>query len=601
MYLQWYPFTLLSTEEKEVLMSEEFFLQQIKTGVFLYYPENWLITNNYVMKGDGNFRNASLVSPLMYLLALSIGKTISKKYVSERPISIDTFYAGNFDEDRLYYQKDYDLFYKLLNGYSERYQYFIKTDLKDFFPNINVNRLFEMIDYRLTKAGNAISQKDLMLYKELLLCLGQGEFPLIENSTVSSYLATVIYLEEIDISLHTYIKTKEASIADFTMIRYVDDLYILFNSQVEECRITPIVNRILSFYSSELKKINLSLNREKTTWRVSSELSEELKKSIYNEYTNGETFQITDLVDSTMIINFLSELQSELLSHKLDIKKYAELIERHFYIPGVEYVSQEIYNSLVYGKHDLFLDGTVNGILNKLVEFDYSFFKFDTKRLLIMLLKTKNGPLIKNLLSKLFDANRNETWNIYDTSLAINYLIQRNFEHRDLLKILSKEESYVYQYYELFCKQSFLKSLDKSEHVYIRDFTKKGFSETDDKLFFLYFMYMIEVKKNSHLSAHAYYKSFFDRISAHLGKAINHDSAKGKPNYKAYYREKSLAELYKGISDVDSIMHEAHKIRNSNPLSHSSAELIDSDTSVTDILSSIGKLSLLIESKIKEL
>ena len=75
MYLQWYPFTQLSTEEKEVLMSEEFFLQQIKTGVFLYYPENWLITNNYVMKGDGNFRNASLVSPLMYLLALSIGKT----------------------------------------------------------------------------------------------------------------------------------------------------------------------------------------------------------------------------------------------------------------------------------------------------------------------------------------------------------------------------------------------------------------------------------------------------------------------------------------------------------------------------------------------
>ena len=132
-------------------------------------------------------------------------------------------------------------------------------------------------------------------------------------------------------------------------------------------------------------------------------------------------------------------------------------------------------------------------------------------------------------------------------------------------------------------------------------FSEKGFSETDDKLFFLYFMYMIEVKKKSPLSAFAYYKNFFDRISAHLGKAMNNDSAKGKPNYRRYYKESSFIELYKGISDIDAIIKEAHKIRNSNPLSHSSAELIDSDTSVTDILSSIGKLSLLIESKMKEL
>ena len=82
---------------------------------------------------------------------------------------------------------------------------------------------------------------------------------------------------------------------------------------------------------------------------------------------------------------------------------------------------------------------------------------------------------------------------------------------------------------------------------------------------------------------------------------MNNDSAKGKPNYRRYYKESSFIELYKGISDIDAIIKEAHKIRNSNPLSHSSAELIDSDTSVTDILSSIGKLSLLIESKMKEL
>ncbi|HHY25708.1 MAG TPA: AbiA family abortive infection protein, partial [Desulfitobacterium dehalogenans] len=128
-----------------------------------------------------------------------------------------------------------------------------------------------------------------------------------------------------------------------------------------------------------------------------------------------------------------------------------------------------------------------------------------------------------------------------------------------------------------------------------------GFSGNDDKLFFLFFMYMIELKKKNHLSAFAYYKNFFDRISAHLGLAINNDGAKGKPNYKAYYKEVAFRKLYRNISNSESIVEKAHEIRNSNPLSHSSAELIDSDTTYEDILKSISDLSFLIENKITEL
>lgn len=601
MYLQWYPFTRLPSQDKEKLMSEDFFLKQIKTGIFLYYSENWLVANNYIMKGDGNFRNASLVSPLMYLMALSIGKTISKKYVSERPVGVKAFYAGNFNEDRLYYRKDYDVFFKTLNECSQDYQYFIKTDVKDFFSNIDVNHLFEILDRRLAQIGNAISQKDLLLYKELLLCLGQGEFPLIENSAISSYLATMVYLDEADVNLHRYIETKESCISNFIMIRYVDDLYILFNSQTSKDKLMPIVNRILNCYSSELKRINLSVNRGKTTWKEVSELNEELKKSFYDEYINGKEFEITDLVDTAILYEFLSEMKTELFSHHLEISKYGELIDRHFYLQGVEYTPQEVYNSLVYEKHDLFFDDTIISIFQELVTFDYSFLKLDTKRLLIMLLKTKSGTLIKRLLSRLFDANRNGTWNIYDTSLAINYLLQRNFEHCDLLGILKQEENDVYRYYEFFCKQSFLELSYKSSQAYILNFAEKGFSDTDDKLFFLYFMYMIEIKKNNYLAAFAYYKNFFDRISAHFGKAINKDSAKGRPNYKAYYKESAFKNLYKGIPNGDVILVKAHAIRNSNPLSHSSAELIDSDTTYADILKSINELDSLIKNKVDEL
>lgn len=552
------------------------------------------------MKGDGNFRNASLVSPMMYLVALTIGKSISKAYQSKRQPSIDVFYAGNYDENRLYYKKDYDVFFKTINVLSQSYKYFIKTDIKDFFPNIDMNKLFDIINQRFAETGVQINQKDLLVYKELLLCLGQGEFPLIENCAASSYLATVVYLEIPDAKLYSFITDKELHITGFTMVRYVDDLYILFNSDLSENMITPMVNRIVNAYSSELKKLNLSLNRGKTSWKLTADINEELKKSLYDEQFDGKECNITDFVDNDLLLKFLGDIKKALFNYSLDAAKYLELINEVFNIPQTEYTPQEIYNSLVYEKHTLFSNKQIIEMLFSLVCFDYNFLKLDTKRLTIMLLRTQNGDLIKAMLSKLFEANRRGVWNIYDTSLAINYLLQRNFNHVDLLRILKHEESSVHSYYEIFCKSSFLVSMDKSKQNYIRKFGTSIFYKQDDKLFFLYFMYMVEMKKSNYLSAFAYYKNFFDRISAHLGYTVNGNQAKGKPNYKGYYKEGAFKQLYAGITDVDKIIEKAHEIRNSNPLSHSSAELLDKNNSVADILNSIEQLSYLIESKIEE-
>lgn len=596
MYLQWYPFTRLSAKEKGVLISEDFFNNFIKSGLFLYYSENWLITNNYIMKGDGNFRNASLVSPIMYLVALTIGKSISKGYQSNRQHSIGVFYAGNYTENRLYYKKDYDVFFKTINDYSQAFNYFIKTDIKDFFPNIDMNKLFDMINLRFAETSVHMPQKDLLVYKELLLCLGQGEFPLIENCAVSSYLATVVYLENPDARLNSYINDKEPNITRFKMIRYVDDLYILFSSDLPENVLTPVVNRILNTYSSELKKLNLSLNRGKTSWKCTSEISEELKKSLYDEQFNGKECDITDFVDNGLLLKFLDRIENLVFDYSLDATKYLEVINDVFNIPQTEYTPQEIYNSLVYEKHQLFVDKQIIAKLFKLVSFDYSFLKLDTKRLTVMLLKTQNESLIKAILSKLFEANRRGVWNIYDTSLSINYLLQRNFNQTDLLNILRNEEQSVHLYYELFCKSSFMLSIENSTQEYIKKFGQSIFYTHDDKLFFLYFMYMIEMKKNNYLSAIAYYKNFFDRISAHL--AINGNQA--KPNYKGYYKEGVLKRLYAGIPDAEKIIEKAHEIRNSNPLSHSSSELVDNNNTATDIQYIIDRLGSLIERKITD-
>lgn len=217
-----------------------------------------------------------------------------------------------------------------------------------------------------------------------------------------------------------------------------------------------------------------------------------------------------------------------------------------------------------------------------------------------MLLKTQNENLIKAMLSKLFEVKRKGMWNIYDTSIAINYLLQRNFKCADLLRILKDAERALYTYYELFYESSFMVSMDKSKQKYIRKFRTHIFYKLDDKLFYLYFMYMVELKKNNYLSAFAYFKNFFDRVSAHLAFSINGDQAKGKPNYKRYYKESAFKQLYAGITDVDKIIEKAHEIRNSNPLSHSSAELLDNNDTAANMLNSIEQLSYLIEAKITE-
>ena len=134
------------------------------------------------------------------------------------------------------------------------------------------------------------------------------------------------------------------------MVRYVDDLYILFNSDLSENMITPMVNRIVNAYSSELKKLNLSLNREKTSWKLTADINEELKKSLYDEQFNGKECNITDLVDRNLLLDFLEDIKELLYNYSLDTIKYRELINKVFNISQTEYTPQEIYNSLVYEK-----------------------------------------------------------------------------------------------------------------------------------------------------------------------------------------------------------------------------------------------------------
>lgn len=162
-YLQWFPFSKLSNDDKEELTSEHFFKKYISGGGFVLFTEVMKHTENFIQKGDGSFRNSVLISPLLFLIIQALGKEISIRYTSQRSSDIEVYYAGNYELSQPGYKHSYDEFYKSINAGREQFQYFIKTDITNFFGSINVNELVNRIDEICNSDENSVTQTQLWL------------------------------------------------------------------------------------------------------------------------------------------------------------------------------------------------------------------------------------------------------------------------------------------------------------------------------------------------------------------------------------------------------------------------------------------------------
>ena len=92
----------------------------------------------------------------------------------------------------------------------------------------SLHKLFYSLEKIKVNCNDSVQLNQLKIYKEFLQYCGKGRFPLVENSIASSYLATVVYLNDSDNRLVDYL-TNNLNIADFKIVRYVDDLYIFSN------------------------------------------------------------------------------------------------------------------------------------------------------------------------------------------------------------------------------------------------------------------------------------------------------------------------------------------------------------------------------------
>lgn len=590
-YIQMYPFKKLGDKEKQKVISEEFFNKYIKSGFFMEYEEFSMVCNNYIVKENGDFRNSTLVSPIMYLLLSVIVKSISKIYKSNRPNDIDIFYAGDFETNDFSYKKQYDKFYTLINCYKKEFEYLIKIDISKFYDFIDLNILFKIIEEEINRECINIQLRDLYIYKELLLYIGNGKFPLLQNSTACSYLSTVVYLDKFDALLYEFLNNN-IDIEKFRMIRYVDDLYILLDLN-DISKVNKINDKIIHFISSELKKIGLSLNHEKVKLQPTNDIKNNIGISIYNECTDISSICI-NYFDEDKIETFFIKLEEIFNNNGLNINIYKELIKNTFEIDSIDYSYSEVFNMLIYSKKNIFNKDSIVERLETIIKDDYSIIKLDIRRFMQIILNSKCGRLIKHILNSIFHRFRSKTNDLFDIYIAINYLLERNFKHNDLVNIIKEFDNDLYIYITWFCKNDFIDVIEKEEYIPLEYFYDYIYYKKDNKLFYLYWLYIFEKSKYNIYTSFAYYKNYFDRITAHFGLLAGNKGKKGRPNYKNYYKEALICKEYEDVENSNSTISNAHRLRNNNPVSHSQGDLIDDNLTNTKLNNMINKLQTII-------
>lgn len=593
-YLQWFPFSILTEEDKKYISSVKYYNKFIENGSFILCSAAILRTDNFMQKADASFRNSNLVSPILFLLSQAISKEIEERFEQQRISDISVYYSGNLINMQPFYKESYDYFFKEINIEKQNYNYFIKTDIHDFYRNINLNLMFEKIESVLSKNINQIPQYRLNLYKELLKYCGCGRYPMIENNVGFSYLATVVYLEEIDNEFYKFLMNyvnKSDTLSRFKMIRYVDDLYIMIESDINYISKSDY-NEIINALSSIIKKFDLSLNMGKCCMNSIDKIDNALMKSLYDEFVNGIDFEIPDFCESS-ITSFLEKILDILNYDYLTVKEYNKIIHEVFYIENIEFTPGEVFNFLVYSKQDCFNNKKAEELLLEILKLDISFISFDPRRLTNIILQTESDRVIKLFLKKLFERNKTESWNSCDTAIAINYLLLRKFKNSDLLDIIKKRSGALYIYYTDFCKNSWCMPCCTTK---LENFM--NVLHNDHKTYYLYLMYLFEMDNKNILAAFAYFKNFFDRVTAHIDFELNKDNVKNdkfkKPNYKGFYKEKHFINFYKGIANIEKIITEAHKIRNENPITHSSSNLLNNGKNSQEIKSNIDELKLVL-------
>ncbi|WP_353418432.1 AbiA family abortive infection protein [Staphylococcus delphini] len=585
-YIQWYPFLTLTEKSKNIILSEDFFLDFIKNGLIFKEHNTFKFPSHYYQKTNASFRNMVLVSPFVYLYIEAVGYHINQKY-TRRSKNVGCYYSGDLSKSEFSYKKSYDEFFVEINSLSNAYENFYKFDISNFFDSIDINLLFELMNEK----KEILDTRSSLIYKRLLQQIGGNKFPTVENSPTLSYLATYIYLDKVDDELETVLQNN-SKIDSFQIIRYVDDLYIFFNTLESELNL--VSSRIKNAVIDAYRKVKLNLNENKLKLGKSNEVNETLNAALYDHYINKEEIDIADFYDKKSIRLFLDDLYYS--AHSLNHYAFNNLMDKYFTKEDITYSSDEVLRYLTYYEDTLFQDEEIIYKLKRLLSTNYNFINYNISIFLKIILKTNSGTLIKLLLRQLFKKNKFDS---FDVSISLNYLLLRNFQHNDLMCKVRAVDSDIVDYIDRYCKQDFLKELNKDYNYIVKLYLEGEFKDESSKVWYLFFLYKFYERNDDILEAFAYYKTYFDRMVSLLMsyKKISFKK-KGLPDYNRHYKKgntmtdfEKLNKEYYTSQNVYTLLDELYQLRNFNPINHSSAEIIDDEMLKKSQITSLIKQS----------
>lgn len=604
-YLQSFPFSKITEEQKHIIESEEFFNDQIATGAILCNKSVLFRTENYITKNSGGFRNSYLISPFLYLIEQSIALEVFKRYkpLRDQNENINVLYSGNFEQNNIIYKNEYNEFAKWNTYYSDDYPVFIKTDLSDYYSNLNINKLLELIQSRIEKKFTPVQAKSI---KDILTFCGKNKFPLIENSVGSSYLATVVYLDEIDTKLGEFIN-KLNSVEEYKLLRYVDDLYIWLKPVDSNNNLNEEYCLIRSKYSSILHDYGLTLNTNKTGFFKSSDLSDQLKKNLYEDIVLGKDEAVELYLKETdwsePIKNFLKLISSTENKNLLNKNTFDSLLDQSFKInENSNFSSQEILKYIIYDNISYLKEEyVIKSISDLLSKKGLSFMYLMPTLFTTLILNTRNSGIkdsaVKAFLSALFQKNREQKINSYDITIIISYLVRTNFCHRDLIeKIVKENANKIYEFSKNYCLSNFF-------DVYIKDESKKYINiiNGDWKTYYLFFNYKLELDQNNYMEAYAFYKTYFDRLTTLMARIVLKNT---QLSFTDYYKAEDITDFYSNLLNANlwKPIKKANELRSKNPLVHSSSEFIgrpDWQECVSDMIKKLNNILQAAISKIQ--
>lgn len=583
MYLQWYPFSNLSQEDWKTLKTERFYSTYIQDGSFILVDSMRYVTNGYLQKQGATFRPSVIVAPVLFLYLLAFGLEYARVFSDTRKGGI-CLYSGNLEKGQTHYRESYQKYIRERDALAGKYAHCIKTDITGFYQSINVDALLSEMQ-ALSK--NEFSSTDSLFIRGLLLYCGKGGFPTIQNHPTLSFLATRVYLNDIDNDLWKLLKEIKP-IHSFDLIRYVDDLYIFFNLQDED-DLFAASNTIINAYADLLRDKGLSLKQEKLKVLTQIEVSASASTISAVDIAAEQIDKGIEIKDSA-ISELFTSIRKSIDDGSYTQDKLLSFIEEQFAQTVHPIPAIALFRHFLYKESELFQREDVISSIGALLEKGNIGFTFNTRELTLCLLHTRDEKLIKKMLNDLFLSKRRGLWSSVDFVIALTYLQERSMRHVDLMKAIKQNDPRLARYCSSYCKKKFLPEVISSEEENLINLL-----QNDMPAKIQYVNYLQNDCINNSLEKGAYFKSFFDRAAHHINKI----ERRVQNNWP--YRKNELRSIFKEIEESKEILNEAAKLRRENPLIHASSEIIKESTYQDDIDENVNGLSSILKKKLSKL